>query len=67
MQAADAQSQQEILSSFKKESNITFLAVALKKPNYHFDGDTLAELSYEGIISKPWFPDPDSGPEDAWR
>lgn len=70
MQATDAQSQQKILSSFNKERNITFLATALEESNYYINSYTLAEFaSYheEEVIPKPWFPDPDGGPEDVWR
>lgn len=70
IQATDAQSQQKMLSYFKKESNRTFLAAALRKSNYLLYSNTLAELDShygEDVIPKSWFPDPDTGPEDIWR
>ena len=69
LEAKTPQSQRDILSSFEKQSTRSFLSAALREASY-LGGETLAELETEGeeeYIPKPWFPDPDSGPEDVWR
>jgi len=67
MEAKTPESQRALLASSRKRSTREFLSTALKESNWLGGLAEFEDEVEEEYIPRPWYPDPETGPEDAWR